>query len=414
MAMRAALHPKDKELLEALHASELLDTVPEEVYDRIVRLAAGICQAPVALISLVDEERQWIKAAWGLEKAESARMRPFCAHTILRSDLLVVEDALGDPRFAENELVRGEAQVRFYAGVPIHGEGGVPLGTLSVLDRKPRRLGDRQREALTLLAHEVESQIALRRAWLEASEVQHRSAALVAMVVHDMNSPLTVATTLSSWLISNRGASEDLRGPLSDIQEAISSVQRMASDLLDVALGEEGRLVPRLRESNPLKVFGEIGQLALVRARGTGHSFVTDIGWEGGRFLTDSGWIKRITNNFIENALKYAPSGTTVRLEVRGSDAEPLLVKVRDDGPGIPPEHRGRVFEKHFRLARDQVQGRPGAGLGLAFCKLAVETLGGSIGVDTNGPRGSVFWFMLPPRTQSGGVSIPRLTSARA
>jgi len=368
----------------------------------------------VALISFLDEERQWVKASWGLDKTETPRSQAFCSHTILGSDLLVVEDALCDPRFAETELVTGDAQVRFYAGVPIHGDGGFPLGTLSVIDRKPRRLGDRQREALTLLAREVESQIALRRAWLEMSEVQHRSAALVAMVVHDMNSPLCVATTLSSWLLSNREASEELRDPLRDIQEAISSVQRMASDLLDVALGEEGRLVPRLRESNPLKIFGEIGQIALVRARGTGHSFVTDLGWEGGRFTTDSGWIKRIATNFIENALKYAPSGTTVRLEVRGSDAEPLLVKVRDEGPGIPPEHRGRVFEKHFRLARDQVMGRPGAGLGLAFCKLAVETLGGSIGVESNGSRGSVFWFMLPPRTRNGGVSIRRLTAARA
>jgi signal transduction histidine kinase len=413
MTISAALHPKEKERLATLRASQLLDTAPEEVYDRLVRLAAGICETPVALVSLVDETRQWVKAAWGSSVGEMPRSQAFCAHTILHDELLVVENATHDPRFANHELVKGPSHVRFYAGVPLRAAGGLPIGTLCVMDRRARRLGDRQREALCLLAGEVESQIALRRAWLEASELHHRSSGLVAMVVHDMNSPLCVAGTLTSWFLSSKELPEEMRGPIRDIQDAVSSVQRMASDLLDVALGAEGRLQPRLTDTDPAALFGELGHAALLRARLTRHSFVADIRWDGGAFFTDPVWVKRITTNFVENAFKYAPPGTAVRLEVRGGDADPLVVRVRDDGPGVPLEQRGQIFEKHFRLARDQLLGRPGAGLGLAFCKLAVETLGGSLGVETNGAKGSVFWFVLPQKPRAALVPL-RYVSAHA
>jgi CheY-like chemotaxis protein len=149
--------------LAALHAYHVLDTPPERAYDDIAGLAALVCHCPIALVSLVDERRQWSKARFGLAAAETPRAFSFCAHALRRKDLLVVPDAAADPRFASSPLVTGEAHIRFYAGAPLTTPDGLNLGTLCVLDRAPRALTALQREALRALARQVMTQLELRR-----------------------------------------------------------------------------------------------------------------------------------------------------------------------------------------------------------------------------------------------------------
>ena len=147
-------------LLEALG---ILDTPPEDDYDDIVRIAAAVCRAPTATISLVDADRQWFKARVGLDEEETPREISFCAHAILDpQDPLIVEDAAADPRFADNPLVT-ESGFRFYAGAPIEADG-MPIGTVCVLDREPRSLTQQQVETLQALARQVARMIELRRA----------------------------------------------------------------------------------------------------------------------------------------------------------------------------------------------------------------------------------------------------------
>lgn len=147
-------------LLEALG---ILDTPPEDDYDDIVRIAATVCRAPTATISLVDADRQWFKARVGLDLEETPREISFCAHAILDpNDPLIVEDAAADPRFSDNPLVT-ESGYRFYAGAPIDADG-MPVGTVCVLDREPRSLTNEQIEVLQALARQVARMIELRRA----------------------------------------------------------------------------------------------------------------------------------------------------------------------------------------------------------------------------------------------------------
>lgn len=148
--------------LSALHAYKILDTLAEQAYDDLTCLAAQICEAPIALISLVDRDRQWFKSRVGLNAEETSRKVSFCAHAIHHpGELLEVEDALEDQRFAGNPLVTGDPHIRFYAGMPIVDAAGLALGTLCVIDRKPRVLKQAQRRALKALSRQVMAQIRL-------------------------------------------------------------------------------------------------------------------------------------------------------------------------------------------------------------------------------------------------------------
>lgn len=156
----APAHPDDALRAELLHVLGLLDTAGQAAFDRITRVAAEVAGTPMALVSLLDTERQVFKARVGVTLADTPRDAAFCGHAIHGRDMLVVPDAAADARFADNPLVRGDPHIRFYAGLPVHTTGGVALGTLCVIDRQPRVLSDAQRAVLHDLAAMVEEEIA--------------------------------------------------------------------------------------------------------------------------------------------------------------------------------------------------------------------------------------------------------------
>jgi PAS domain S-box-containing protein len=160
--------------LAALYDFSILDTVPERAYDDITEIASFICDTPIALISLVDEKRQWFKSEHGLGARETPRSESFCAHTIPTAEMLIVEDASLDVRFRENPLVLGDPSIRFYAGAPIIERDGHVLGTVCVIDSKPRVLNARQISALEALARQVTMLLEQRRMLAEQRVQQAR------------------------------------------------------------------------------------------------------------------------------------------------------------------------------------------------------------------------------------------------
>jgi GAF domain-containing protein len=149
--------------LAALRQYSIMDSPPEKAFDDLAELASYICGTPIAIITLLDAERQWFKARVGLDAIETPIGDAFCAHAIQMNEVMVVEDARKDDRFAVNPYVTGNPNIRFYAGAPLITPEGVPVGTICAIDCVPRRLPEEQRNALSILARQVVTQMELRR-----------------------------------------------------------------------------------------------------------------------------------------------------------------------------------------------------------------------------------------------------------
>ena len=163
MEAQRAVQRNDQERVAVLEKYAILDTEPEQAFDDLTLLASFICKTPIALISLIDEDRQWFKSKVGMTASETPRNIAFCSVAIQQSDVMVVPDTLKDERFRDNPSVTGGPKIRFYAGAPLINEDGYALGTLCVVDKTPREFGDEQKEALQALSRLVLRQLEFRR-----------------------------------------------------------------------------------------------------------------------------------------------------------------------------------------------------------------------------------------------------------
>jgi len=181
----------EDERLRSLKELKILDTIEEQAYDDLTLLAAQICNTSMALISLIDEDRQWFKSSQGLDAKETPRDISFCSHAILDDDLFVVEDTYQDTRFKDNPLVTSGPELRFYAGAPLILEEGIRIGTLCVLDSQKCELSEAQKLSLEALARQVVSLLALRLKVKELEKLDHVKDEFISMVSHELRTPLT-------------------------------------------------------------------------------------------------------------------------------------------------------------------------------------------------------------------------------
>lgn len=168
------MRERERRRLETLREYRILDTAPEPAFDRVTKLAADLFEAPIALVSLVDDCRQWFKSSYGLDVPETPREISFCQYVVTSEQAMIVADTLEDSRFRGNPLVTGEPLIRFYAGVPLRAYNGAVLGTLCIIDRQPRAdFADRERERLEDLAAIIMAEADLRRTVMERDEARH-------------------------------------------------------------------------------------------------------------------------------------------------------------------------------------------------------------------------------------------------
>lgn len=349
--------------LALLRGYNILDTAPEEGFDDIAKLAGEICQTPIALVSLVEKERQWFKAVRGLDVAETPIQLSICAHAIQSGDYLEVQDTTKDPRTAENPLVTGADNIRFYAGALLKAPDGVAVGTLCVLDRKPRVLTDTQRTTLKILATQVMRHLELREA-LGAAEMLRRE------VDHRVKNSLQSLEALIR--IQTRSVKTD------EAREALEAVQgrlAMVSNLHEALyLSDAGAMV------NLASFLDRVVQTASVQMP-QGVHVRHDV--ESCRLESRAASsVGMIVNEAIANAAKYAFEGRDHgSFDITGKiEGDSYVLTCADDGG---PSGAGAV------------QTIIGTGLGMRIMQAAAQQLGGDL--DTYaGDKGHVVTLRWP------------------
>lgn len=218
--MKAPLPDNENQRLAALHHYEILDTAPEQAFDDLTLLAAHICEVPTAMVSLVDQNRQWFKSKRGISAAETAREIAFCAHAILHADqVLEVRDAQADPRFSGSPLVTGDPYIRFYAGAPLVTSDGHALGALCVMDHSPRTLTAGQLAALQALSRRVVDQLELRRQTRELGKREQEAARMLQLAEKSRRALLGVLEDEQDAMASLRESEERFREMAASIDE---------------------------------------------------------------------------------------------------------------------------------------------------------------------------------------------------
>lgn len=374
-----------------LQSFRVLDTAPETAFDEIAELAAELCETPIALVSLVDESRQWFKAKVGLEPREIARSIAFCSHAILKNDIFVVPDTLDDKRFSDNPLVIGPPNIRFYAGAPLFSDDGYGLGTLCVIDRKPRKFDRLQRKTLAVLRQQVVNLLELRRQNTSLQALNEELEAFTYSAAHDLSAPARRIVSFCAILNEEFGISlgPEEKSIIGRIEKSAVDMRELVKSLLSLSRVNRNTINAEKIDIAALakNIFFELKQNEPKRKVET---LVSDNLYAYG----DKHLIRIVLENLIRNAWKFTARKELSRIEVGDvlRDGSRFFF-VKDNGAGFNMAYAKDLFKPFKRLHVET--DFTGSGIGLSIVRRIVNRHGGKILAESEPDAGATFYFAI-------------------
>ncbi len=385
--------------LAALRAYNILDSLTEKEYENITYLASVVCEVPVALISFVDEERQWFKSHRGLVASETALEYSFCAHALQRpNEMLVVPDSREDARFKDNPLVTGDPNIVFYAGIPLVTEAGDGLGTVCVIDTKPRELSEAQQTSLRILASEVMRLLELRKEnidlRLKKIELEKKILALdnFSMVVaHDIKSPLSSINLATEILEQNFGNNmdEEAKMFLGITQRSARKIKTLVDGILSYTRAEG-----EMHKHELINISEMLDSINGILT--SPRKFVLRYQKSDAQIYLNRTQLEQVFINLINNGIRYNDKPLAIIRVSHSEDKDWHYFEVADNGIGIKPEDQKKIFQLYETVDEADQVGVRGNGIGLPTVKRIIESYNGTIILDSVPGEGLTLNFKLP------------------
>lgn len=402
--MDAPLRPDEEIRIKTLRELKILDTPPEERFDRITKVAQIMFDVPIALVSLVDTNRQWFKSCVGLNVKETPRSMSFCSHAIFEEELMTINDATKDKRFSDNPLVTGEPYIRFYAGKPIRSANNQFLGTLCIIDKKPRELSKADKSVLSDLATWVENEFknilltntlketthSLEQAQQEllkqnqnlAQQIKEKTekvitnermsvmSTMASRIAHDLKNPLFVIQTNAEFLRKDleKYMDDKMKSRYTALRNSVVEINRIIDDVLNFVrtsdLNVETHLFSKLLKNSVSNIV--IPQTVLI-----------SVPENDTKINCDAKKIEAVFSNLLMNSIQAVNNSGEIKIKLIDSP-EKINIIFEDSGPGINDDIMSKIFDPLFTTKPS------GTGLGLSICKSIIQQHNGTFSVKNN------------------------------
>lgn len=391
----------EKQRLRELYSYGVLDTTYEEEFDDVVRLAANICNMPIAMVSLSDTERQWFKAKQGIDYAEIPRDISFCTHVITcNKDIFEVEDATKDDQFMDNPLVIAYPNIRHYVGVALVTKNGYKLGAISVMDNKAGELTVDQVFALQILAKQIvkllDQRLLTRQLESQKTKAQQQmdlQNRILSIIAHDVRNPIHAVKSIIELSDRKMLSQEHANDLMQMAGKQIDGTLELLNNLIDWGSMqirgrgfETEKVHLRTLVSNMFKSFEVIASLKA--------NIMVNLVDEDLFIRSDINALRFILRNLISNANKFTKEGV-VTVYAHRNDEE-IMVSVSDTGLGMPEEIREKLFDSEKYQSTTGTSNEKGSGLGLILTKDFVEAFKGNITVESAPGKGTSVQMLFP------------------
>lgn len=384
---------RDPRRLSTLRRLNLLDTPAEASFDRISRLATRILDVPIALVSLVDANRQFFKSCIGLPpQYDTWRETPlgasFCKNVVASGEPLVLADARQHPGHRFNDAI-SELGAIAYLGCPLIIDDEV-VGTFCVIDTRPHDWTDDEQSIVQDLAELSMTEIRLRARSEERASALHTRDRILAVVSHDLRSPVQTILTAAA-LLELDDLNDEQQATVDSVRRAASQMNRMIGDLLDVStIDFDGLSI----EPAPLSVAALIDELTGIAGPAAAEKGI-DLDIDVAplpEIMADDERLLQAIMNILDNAIRLTPADGSVELSARQGDGE-VIISIADTGPGIPESQLPSIFEWRWHTGKSE---KGGTGLGLSIARGIVKAHGGSIRAENRAEGGAIFTISLP------------------